>query len=53
MKYCDCVTGEPIERKRKPSEYNLFIKECMKRRTEPVQERFKLCVEEYKKSKSR
>jgi hypothetical protein len=35
-------------RKRKLSEYNLFIQECMKRRDEPAQERFKKCVEEYK-----
>jgi hypothetical protein len=48
---CDCITGEPI--RRKPSEYNLFIKECIKRRTEPIQERFKKCVEEYKQKKTK
>lgn len=35
------------------SPYQEFIKECMRRRKEPVKERMKKCAEEYKKQKKR
>lgn len=54
----DCKTGEPVNpcprgkdgrKGRKPSAYNLFMKECLKREKGPIQERFKKCAKEYKK----
>lgn len=54
FKVVDCKTGEPASldkthSKRAPSAYNLFIKECLKKKTGPIQERFKECAKEYKK----
>lgn len=37
--------------KRAPSAYNLWMKECIPKRTGPIQERFKACAVEYKKQK--
>lgn len=37
--------------KRAPSAYNLWMKECIPKRTGPIQERFKACAGEYKKQK--
>lgn len=49
----DCETGQPIsfKSKRKPSAYNLFLKECLKRHSGSIQERFKVCAEEWKRRK--
>ena len=50
----DCLTGKPTtakfgRTKRAPSAYNLHMKECLKRKTGPIQSRFKECAAEYKK----
>jgi len=37
--------------KRAPSKYNLFMKECIKGKSGPIQERFRACALEYKKHK--
>lgn len=37
--------------KRAPSAYNLFIKECVPKKSGPITDRFRACVEEYKKEK--
>ena len=54
-KLVDCQTGEEIDlkakKKRAPSKYNLFMKECIKSKDGPIQERFKTCAFEYKKQK--
>jgi len=54
----DCQTGRPTSlavgkarTKRAPSAYNLHMKECIKRTSGPIQERFKSCAAEYKKKK--
>lgn len=38
-------------KKRKPSEYNVFIGECVKQESGPVTERFKRCVLKWKQKK--
>jgi len=55
----DCSTGVPVSRdisrgrsKRNPSPYNLHMKECLKRTTGPIQQRFKICAEEWKRKKT-
>ena len=40
---------KPAKKKRKPSEYNIFIGECVPKKTGPVKERFKECVIAWKK----
>lgn len=58
MKVCNCETGEELsieeicKKKRKPNAYNLFMKECIKTKKGRIQDRFKECAKEYKKSKS-
>jgi hypothetical protein len=56
----DCKTGEAVNPcragdrrrgKRAPSKYNLHMKECLKRKSGPIQARFKECAAEYKKKK--
>jgi len=48
---CDIPDLGTTKRKRKLSAYNEFMRECLRRRTEPIQERFKICAEEYKRNK--
>ena len=48
---CECE-GIATKKKRKPSKYNLFMKECIKRKTGPIQERFIQCAAEYKQQKN-
>ncbi|MEM2445744.1 MAG: hypothetical protein QW734_03715 [Candidatus Bathyarchaeia archaeon] len=60
MRICECETGEEIsieeicksKNKRKPSAYNLFMKDCIKQKSGTIQERFKECAKEYKLKKS-
>ena len=40
-------------RKRRPSEFNIFMGKCVKEETGPVTERFKRCVEKWKEMKGR
>jgi hypothetical protein len=50
---CDVIEGS-IRKKRKPSAFNLHIKEClskMKGKPGKHHEKFKLCVNEWKKKK--
>jgi len=53
----DCQTGQPIDfavgkrGKRKPNAYNLHMKECLKRTSGPIQQRFKTCAEEWRSRK--
>lgn len=56
----ECIlSGGPREaRRRAPSEYNLFLKDCIRRARErnewkqkPITEVFSFCVSEYKKRK--
>jgi len=35
-------------KKRAPSAYNLYMKECIPTKTGPIQERFRQCAREYK-----
>ncbi len=46
--YCRLERG-----KNKPSEYNIFIGKCVKSEKGPVPERFKRCVEKWKREKKR
>jgi hypothetical protein len=39
--------------KREPSEYNIFIGKCVKEKEGPIKERFKECVETWKKQKKK
>ena len=53
----DCATGQPTglgdgrRRKRAPSAYNLHMKECLKKTSGPIKERFRTCAAEWKKKK--
>lgn len=40
-------------RRRAPSEYNVFIGKCVKSEAGPVTERFKRCVEKWKRERGR
>lgn len=56
MTACDCATGEELpdgkkRMKRRPSKYNLHMKECLKKGKGPIQARFKKCAAEYKRKK--
>jgi len=37
--------------KRAPSKYNIFMKDCLKSKTGPIQQRFKECAAKYKAGK--
>ncbi len=39
--------------KRKPSKYNLFMKECIKGKEGAIQDRFRACALEYKEKKEK
>ena len=54
----DCKTGAPanfagkkVKRTRAPSKYNLHMKECLRGTTGPIKQRFKSCVEDWKRKK--
>ena len=48
---CDlCVTGKG-RGKRALSNYNIHMKECIPKKSGPIQQRFKTCAEEYKRRK--
>jgi len=49
----EAICTEKGKKKRQPSRYNLFIAECVPKKTGPVTERFKQCAIEYKKQKER
>jgi len=42
-----------IRSKRAPSAYNLFMRDCIKGKSGPIQQRFKACALEYKQRKER
>jgi len=45
--------GKRQKGKREPSEFNIFMGECVKEKTGPIKERFKECVETWKKEKKK
>lgn len=42
-----------VRTKRKPSAYNLFMQECLPKKTGPQTEKFRQCAAEYKERKKR
>ena len=40
-----------LKKKRKPSEYQKFMSECIKKETGLIQERFQKCVQKWKEKK--
>ena len=61
-KFVDCETGKPTNpcgrgvskdgrKGRKPSAYNIFIGECIKKKSGPIPERMKSCSKEWKSKK--
>ena len=53
----DCETGKSAglgdkrKRTRAPSKYNLHMKDCLKKTSGPIKQRFKSCAEEWKRKK--
>lgn len=53
-----CETGLPTSiqlsrKKRPPTAYNIFMGECIKKKSGAIQKRFKECAIEYKKEKKK
>lgn len=47
------ICTEKAKKKREPSQFNVFVGDCVKKKAGPVTERFKECVLEYKQQKEK